>query len=98
MEGATWLSVWSEKDLVRRAKRRLAVLQHAEEVSGDVEGDQLMVQLICPRRFEPRSCELRGRIGGHPERFILCGADVTEVNVSAFNVVEVVDVIGHGGG
>ena len=25
---------WSEKDLIRRAKRRLAVLQHAEEVSG----------------------------------------------------------------
>jgi transposase-like protein len=28
--------VWSEKDLARRAKRRLAVLQHAEEVSGSV--------------------------------------------------------------
>ncbi|MFR9773498.1 helix-turn-helix domain-containing protein [Nocardia sp. SC052] len=28
--------VWSEKDLVRRAKRRLAVLRHAEEVSGNV--------------------------------------------------------------
>ena len=28
--------VWSEKDLVRRANRRLAVLQHAEEVSGNV--------------------------------------------------------------
>ena len=28
--------VWSEKDLRRRANRRLAVLQHAEEVSGNV--------------------------------------------------------------
>jgi hypothetical protein len=28
--------VWSEKDLVRRAGRRLAVLRHAEEVSGNV--------------------------------------------------------------
>lgn len=28
--------VWSEKDLVRRANRRLAVLQHAEKVSGSV--------------------------------------------------------------
>jgi transposase InsO family protein len=28
--------VWSEKDLVRRANRRLAVLQHAEEISGNV--------------------------------------------------------------
>ena len=28
--------VWSEKELVRRARRRLAVLQHAEEVSGSV--------------------------------------------------------------
>lgn len=28
--------VWSEKDLIRRANRRLAVLQHAEEVSGNV--------------------------------------------------------------
>lgn len=28
--------VWSEKDLARRARRRLAVLQHAEEVSGSV--------------------------------------------------------------
>jgi 2-phosphoglycerate kinase len=28
--------VWSDKDLVRRANRRLTVLQHAEEVSGNV--------------------------------------------------------------
>ena len=28
--------VWSEKDLIRRANRRLAVLQHAEEISGNV--------------------------------------------------------------
>nr|WP_272865450.1 helix-turn-helix domain-containing protein [Mycobacteroides abscessus] len=28
--------VWSEKDLVRRANRRLSVLRHAEEVSGSV--------------------------------------------------------------
>lgn len=28
--------VWSEKDLVRPARRRLAVLQHVEEVSGNV--------------------------------------------------------------
>jgi transposase-like protein len=28
--------VWSEEDLIRRANRRLAVLQHAEEVSGNV--------------------------------------------------------------
>ena len=27
---------WSEKELIRRANRRLAVLQHAEEVSGNV--------------------------------------------------------------
>lgn len=28
--------VWSEKDLVRRANRRLAVLRHAEEISGNI--------------------------------------------------------------
>jgi transposase-like protein len=28
--------VWSEKALVRRANRRLAVLRHAEEISGSV--------------------------------------------------------------
>ncbi len=28
--------VWSQKDLVRRANRRLAVLRHAEEVTGNV--------------------------------------------------------------
>jgi transposase len=28
--------VWSEKDLIREAIRRLAVLQHAEEISGNV--------------------------------------------------------------
>ena len=28
--------VWSEKDLARRARRRLAVLQHVDEVSGNV--------------------------------------------------------------
>ncbi|MEV6648099.1 helix-turn-helix domain-containing protein [Amycolatopsis sp. NPDC051371] len=27
---------WSEKDLVRRASRRLAVLHYAEEISGNV--------------------------------------------------------------
>ena len=40
-----------------------------------------MVQLIRPRRFDPWLCELRDRIGGRPERFELCGADVTEVAV-----------------
>jgi len=28
--------VWSEKDLVRRASRCLAVLRHTEEISGNV--------------------------------------------------------------
>lgn len=28
--------VWSDKGLVRRANRRLAVLHHAEDVSGNV--------------------------------------------------------------
>lgn len=28
--------VWSERELERRAQRRLAVLRHAEEVSGNV--------------------------------------------------------------
>jgi transposase-like protein len=28
--------VWNEKELVRRANRRLAVLRHAEEVGGSV--------------------------------------------------------------
>jgi hypothetical protein len=41
---------------------------------------------------------LRDGIGGYPERFELCGADVTEVAVAAFDVVEVVDVVGDGGG
>ena len=36
MEGAAWLIVFGVKDLVRRANRRLTVLQHAEEVSGNV--------------------------------------------------------------
>lgn len=31
---------------------------------------------------------------GRPERFVLCGADVTEGAVEAFDVVEAVDVIG----
>jgi hypothetical protein len=57
-----------------------------------------LIQVICPRRFEPWLCELRDRIGGRPERFELCWADVTEVAVTAFGVVEVVDVIGHRGG
>jgi len=33
--------VWSEKDLIRRANRRLAVLQHGEEVSGNVAAAML---------------------------------------------------------
>ena len=64
----------------------------------EVRGTRLVVQLICSRRFEPWSCELRDLIGGCPERFELRGADVTEVAVAAFDVVEVVDVVGHRGG
>jgi hypothetical protein len=51
--------------------------------------------LICAPSFEPWLCELRGGMGGCPEGFVLCGADVTEVAVAAFDVVEVVDVVGH---
>ena len=54
--------------------------------------------LVCPRRFEPWLCELRDGIGGCPERLVLCRADVTEVAVAAFDVVEVVDVVGYGRG
>jgi hypothetical protein len=52
--------------------------------------------LICPRRFEPWLCELKDGMGGCPEHLVLCRADVTEVAVAAFDVVEVVDVVGHG--
>lgn len=55
-------------------------------------------QLICARRFEPWSCEMRDRIGGRPERFVICRADVTEVAVAPFGVVRVVDVVGNGCG
>src|SRR3954452_4762673 len=50
--------------------------------------------LIWPRCFEPWLYELRDRTGGCPERFELCWADVTEVAVTAFGVVKVVDVVG----
>jgi X-X-X-Leu-X-X-Gly heptad repeat protein len=43
-----------------------------------------LISLICPRRFEPWLCGLRDRIGRRPERFELCGADVTEVAVPVF--------------
>src|SRR6202008_426930 len=62
----------------------------------DIGPQDSKTSLIWPRRFEPWLCELRDRIGGCPERFELCGADVTEVAVTAFDVVEVVDVIGDG--
>ena len=55
--------VWSEKDLVRRAKRRLAVLQHAEEVSGDGAGPRRR----CVRVFagvDSVTGRRGGRIGG----------------------------------
>jgi transposase InsO family protein len=54
--------------------------------------------LICARRFEPWLRELRGVVGGRPERFELCRVDVTEVAVASFDVVEVVDVVGHRAG
>jgi hypothetical protein len=38
--------VWSEKDLVRRANRRLAVLQHAEEVSRKTSGSSMLAQNV----------------------------------------------------
>ncbi|SLB29885.1 Uncharacterised protein [Mycobacteroides abscessus subsp. massiliense] len=57
-----------------------------------------LVQVICTRCFDPWLCELRDRIGGCPERFELCGADVTKIAVTAFDVVEIVDVVGHCGG
>ena len=58
--------VWSEKELVRRANRRLAVLQHAEEISGVLlpvvdavqSGDVLEV-------FPQREIVVEGRLVGH---------------------------------
>jgi hypothetical protein len=88
--------------LLRR--RTTSILETVKAITGrgvtfgPLRGTRLVVQLICPRCFEPWLCELRDRIVGRPERFELCGADVTEVAVSAFDVVEVVDVVGHGGG
>jgi hypothetical protein len=35
-------------------------------------------------------------MGGRPERFELCWADVTEVAMAAFELVDVVDVVGYG--
>ena len=35
---------------------------------------------------------------GDQGRFELCGSDVAEVAVAAFDVLEVIDAIGHGGG
>ncbi len=43
--------VWSEKDLLRRANRRLAVLQHAEEVSGNVAATCRYYCCISPNVF-----------------------------------------------
>lgn len=55
--------VWSEKDLVRRANRRLAVLRHAEKVSGNVPllRDQ-------PQQPLPVETPLGGRGPGWAER------------------------------
>lgn len=60
--------LWSEKDLVRRANRRLAVLRHAEEVSGSVAatcryfGISRTVFYKWKRRFEDEGIEgLRDR-------------------------------------
>jgi len=39
-------------------------------------------ELVWPRGFEPWLCELRDWVGGRPERFELCRADVTEVAVA----------------
>lgn len=39
--------VWSEKDLDRRSSRRLSILRHAEEVSGNVAAT------CCRRRLNP---------------------------------------------
>jgi transposase len=58
MEGAAWLTLFGVKDLIRRANRRLAVLQHAEEVSGNVAatcryyGISRNVFYRCKRRYE----------------------------------------------
>jgi hypothetical protein len=68
------------------------------ETAGTTVSEIVPSGLIYARRFEPWSCELRDRIGGRPERFVLCRADVTEVAVAAFDVVEVVDVVSYGRG
>lgn len=55
--------VWSEKDLVRRANRRLSVLKHAEEVSGNVAvtcryyGTSRNVFYRWKRRYEDEGLE-----------------------------------------
>jgi transposase-like protein len=66
--------VWSEKDLVRRANRRLAVLRHAEEVSGNVAatcryyGISRNVFYRWKRRYEAEG--LGGRVEGPLERSV----------------------------
>ncbi|MGW1742019.1 helix-turn-helix domain-containing protein [Nocardia sp. NPDC001965] len=55
--------VWSEEDLIRRVSRRLAVLRHAEEVSGNVAatcryyGISRNVFYRWKRRFEDEGLE-----------------------------------------
>jgi transposase-like protein len=55
--------VWSERDLLRRANRRLAILRHAEEVSGNVAatyryyGISRNVFYRWKRRFEDEGLE-----------------------------------------
>lgn len=55
--------VWSKKDLVRRANRRLAVLHHAEEIRGNVAatrryyGISRTVFYRWKRRYEDKSLD-----------------------------------------
>lgn len=66
--------------------RQFVVSEILAEYRGGAAKSPIVVHLICPRHFEPRSCELRDRIGGCPERFELCRADITEVALAAFDV------------
>jgi len=77
--------VWSERELVRRANRRLAVLQHAEEVTGSVAatcryfGISRQVFYRWKRRYEDEGLDGLQDRSSRPH----CSPRATEVDVVA---------------
>lgn len=60
-----------------------------------IEPSQVLFPSDCPHRLEPWSCALGAQLVDTQSVSYGCRTDVAKIAVAAFNVIEVVEVVGY---